>query len=310
MRAPRPPFPLGPRRTEPLPQPIRHQVRLAGGDTIAWSELGDPDGPVLVAVHGFRGSDMGLAAVLGRVDGCRIICPNLPGMGVSPSRPGVVYDLERLADVVAEFIDALGVGPVWLLGHSYGSVVCTAAAGRRPELVSRLLLLAPIVDAVGVGVKVVPTKALTAFLRVVEKAPEPLGLRVIDSKFPGEQSLPFMRRRRGSWEQVQQLSHEALPQSFDRSAVLAAHRDSSGRGCREFAGAVSCPAAIVLGEADQFSTVAQARSLAAELGGAVLRTIPGAGHLMHYEHVDEVAAAVAQVTSGVWSGIESGPVAG
>lgn len=305
MRAPRPPFPLGPRRTTPLPQPERREVRLAGGDLVAYSELGDPDGPVLVAVHGFRGSDMGLAAVLSQVPGCRIVCPNLPGMGVSDALPGVEYDLPRLARVVVEFVDALGVGPVWLLGHSYGTVVCTAAAASSPESFGRLLLLAPIADPVGTGVNAVPALALTAFFRVVEKAPARVGARVIDSKFPGEQSLPFMRRRPGSWPQVQQLSHEQLPKSFDRSAVLAAHRDSTGRGCREFAGAVRCPSAVVLGDRDQFSTVAQGRSLARELGGAEFVTIPGAGHLMHYEHVDEVAAAVSGVVAA-WAGSAPG----
>lgn len=297
---PRAPFPLGPRRTTPLPNPERRDVALPCGDVLRVSTSGDPDGPLLVAVHGFRGSDMGLGAVLAPLDGFRVVSPNLPGMGVSDVVPGVRYDLDRLVTDVAEVIRALSEGPVLLLGHSFGTVVVSAVAARHPELVRGLVLLAPILEPVhGRGLNALGTDALTLFFRGVARAPERVGTRVIDSKFPGEQSLPFLRRRSGSWQRVQQLSHEALPSSFDRQAVLDAHLAATGRGCAEFVDAIQVPTAVVVGDRDQFSTVAMARSFVGRLTDGRLALVPGAGHLMHYEHVEEVSAALADVLAGL-----------
>lgn len=290
----RAPFPLGPRTTTPLPQPPRDVVTLPCGDELAYAVQGPTDGPVLVAVHGFRGSDMGLQAVLAGLDGWRILSPNAPGMGVSPVQPGIRYDFPRLVTDVVEFLE-WHARPVVLLGHSFGTTVVSAAAAERPDLVSRLVLVSPIVEPVrGSGVNAVATDVLTAFFAGVAKLPPRVGTRVIDSKFPGEQSLPFMRRRPGSWGRVQELSHEELPQSFDRDAVLRAHVASTSRGCAEVATRLSMPVDVIVGTRDQFATMAMVRRFATACGARV-HPVDGAGHLMHYEDVEAVHAALRDV---------------
>ncbi|MGL5406868.1 MAG: alpha/beta fold hydrolase [Propionibacteriaceae bacterium] len=285
------PFPIGKRVGSPLPQPSRQLVRLPSSDHIAWSELGDPTGEVVVAIHGFRGSDMGLMAVLESNCEYRIVSPNMPGMGVSPIQESRNYDLVTLAQIVIDFIELLEAGPVLLLGHSFGTVVVSAVAAARPDLIRGLLLVAPIVDPVREKslFSALGADVMNWFYQAVLHAPRQLGQSIIDSKFPGDQSLPFMKKRKGTWQQIQQLSHEELPESFDRRAVLAAHKASTSHGCREFAAKISqVPMQVIVGGADQFSSVAATRSLAREAGGAALRVVDGAGHLMHYEDVAEV----------------------
>src|ERR1700712_4837 len=76
--------------------------------------------------------------------GYRRIYPDLPGMGHSTAQ-----GLNGNDDVVAmlcDFIDDLGAGPVFLLGHSYGAYLARGVAARRPDTVLGLALLCPVAE--------------------------------------------------------------------------------------------------------------------------------------------------------------------
>ena len=53
------------------------------------------------------------------------------------------YSVGTHMEDLALFIEALGVGPVDLVGHSRGGVVAAMLAGKRPDLVRRLVLAEP-----------------------------------------------------------------------------------------------------------------------------------------------------------------------
>ena len=68
-----------------------------------------------------------------------VIAPDLRGHGDSDwSRAG--YRVRSLAHDMNGLIDALGIGPVHLVGHSAGVRVAIAMAGERPETVKTLAL--------------------------------------------------------------------------------------------------------------------------------------------------------------------------
>ncbi len=68
-----------------------------------------------------------------------VICMDMRGHGDSDwARSG--YRVRSMARDVHGLIDALGLGPVRLVGHSAGVRVAIAVAGERPETVSRLAL--------------------------------------------------------------------------------------------------------------------------------------------------------------------------
>src|SRR4051794_14726208 len=111
-------------------------LTLDSGDRMYFDEYGggaaaDPDTadrrPTLVALHGLGGGGYFFAGV-GRSQaarGRRVICPDLPGSGLSPrgDRP-VTFD--RCADAVVELIErkaAAAGGPVALMGHSMGTII-------------------------------------------------------------------------------------------------------------------------------------------------------------------------------------------
>jgi len=77
-----------------------------------------------------------------RDTGGSIRIPDLPGMGRSTAA-GISCN-DDVVTLLGDFIDHLGLGPVMLLGHSYGAYLARGVAARRPELVLGLALLCPV----------------------------------------------------------------------------------------------------------------------------------------------------------------------
>jgi pimeloyl-ACP methyl ester carboxylesterase len=121
---------LGARRTVDVP---------AG--KIEYRERGT--GPPIVFAHGvgvngdlWRNVAPELAA-----DGYRCIAPDLPLGGHSiPLEGKPDMSLPGLADILASFVEALGLRDATLIGNDTGGAVSQAFAGRNPERLARLVL--------------------------------------------------------------------------------------------------------------------------------------------------------------------------
>ena len=118
---------------------------VAGGLSTYYLEAGS--GPPVVLVHGggagadAQGNWTGTIACL--ADRYKIFAPDMVGFGRSEKPPGEDFQYsqaEREAHLAA-FIDALGVGPVALVGNSMGGLTALGVACDRPDLVSSLVLM-------------------------------------------------------------------------------------------------------------------------------------------------------------------------
>jgi len=100
------------------------------------------DGPPVLLLHGFpethRSWDLTVPALVEA--GYRAVTPDLRGYGRSDS-PRDGYDLDTLSDDVAQLVEALGEGPVALVGHYWGGAIAWHAASRHPERFNRLVVL-------------------------------------------------------------------------------------------------------------------------------------------------------------------------
>lgn len=103
---------------------------------------GAGSGPALVLVHGGTGHpETSFAGLIERFASNRtVIVPGYSGSSLTPLPDGDV-DVEMLADQVIGVIEAVADDPVDSYGISTGAVVLAAAAGKRPELFRRLVLM-------------------------------------------------------------------------------------------------------------------------------------------------------------------------
>ena len=115
-------------------------------------------GEPLVLVHGLATTRVIWRRVLPYLE-YRVTAIDVPGFGESPpAGPGFV--LEEVADAIAMAFDA----PFDLVGHSLGGAIAIVLAERRPQLVERLVLVAP------AGLRSVPGPAAWAAGLATERA--------------------------------------------------------------------------------------------------------------------------------------------
>src|SRR5947199_10473158 len=96
-------------------------------------------GPALLLVHGYGGAAWNFTELAPRLEGRRLLIPDLPGHGGSSPLPAAPT-LAGFADMLAALCEAEGERRLDVLGHSLGGVVALRLAERRPDLVRRLIL--------------------------------------------------------------------------------------------------------------------------------------------------------------------------
>ena len=110
-------------------------IETPGGE-ISYRENGS--GPILLLMHGIGGNSRSWRSQLDTLsNNFRVIAWDAPAYGKSAERGA---NLEEYTKAVIEFLDALSVATVNLLGHSMGGVVAQSVAGFHPDRVKRLVL--------------------------------------------------------------------------------------------------------------------------------------------------------------------------
>jgi pimeloyl-ACP methyl ester carboxylesterase len=103
-------------------------------------DYGGEAGPI-VAIHGLGGSHLNwMPPAKGLSQSGHLIAPDLPGFGYTPPRRS--YSVLSHAQAIVELLESLG-RPAVLMGNSLGALVTIQIAASRPELVDRLVLVAP-----------------------------------------------------------------------------------------------------------------------------------------------------------------------
>jgi len=130
--------------TRPVPE--GKFAEIGDGLRVHYHEAGE--GPVVVFLHGsgpgasgwsnFRHNYPAFAA-----KGFRVLVPDTLGYGYSSKPDGVDYTLDFLVGAVERFLAALGVENCAVVGNSHGGAMAIRLARRRPDLVTKLVLMAP-----------------------------------------------------------------------------------------------------------------------------------------------------------------------
>jgi pimeloyl-ACP methyl ester carboxylesterase len=120
---------------------MRSAVTVEQG-TIAYSESGPSEAPVIVFIHGaFVDGALWRKVVPELESSFRCVVPDLPlGSHHTPMRAGADLSPPGLANLIADFVAALELEDVMLVGNDTGGALCQLVVTRRPERVGRLVL--------------------------------------------------------------------------------------------------------------------------------------------------------------------------
>lgn len=115
----------------------------AGGIATNYHDLGD--GYPLLMIHGSGPGVTGWAnwrlVMPGLAEHRRVLVPDMVGFGYTARPDGIDYTLETWVRHALDFMDALALRQVDLVGNSFGGALSIALAIRHPERVRRLVLM-------------------------------------------------------------------------------------------------------------------------------------------------------------------------
>jgi pimeloyl-ACP methyl ester carboxylesterase len=118
---------------------VKKTIVLRQG-SIAYSE--DGEGPPVVLLHGLLVNGSLWRKVVPKLSGeARVIVPELPlGSHETPMRPDADLSVDGVANLVADFLEALELEDVTLVGVDTGGALTQIVATERPERVGRIVL--------------------------------------------------------------------------------------------------------------------------------------------------------------------------
>jgi pimeloyl-ACP methyl ester carboxylesterase len=111
------------------------------GLTFSATDTGPIDGPVVLLLHGFPQTSRawGPVSVQLNAHGFRTVAPDLRGYAPDARPRGRInYRSSKVIGDVVALIDAIGAGPVHLIGHDWGALLAWSTANAHPEVVTTL----------------------------------------------------------------------------------------------------------------------------------------------------------------------------
>ena len=263
----------------------RRSVRIAGRLTTYWEYGTETDGPTIVMVHGFRGDHHGLEPVVAHLDGFHILSPDLPGFGESEPLDAP-HDIDAYAAWLTAFVAAVELPrPPVILGHSFGSIVVSAALAGTPLRAPRVILVNPIAAPALAGPRGILTRLAVFYYRMGAWLPEPLGFALLRNRvIVRVMSVTMTKTRDKELRRWIHDQHDLYFSAFgNRAVVLEAFKASVGNDVSEFATAIGDRTLLIAADQDDITPIEAQHRLVRRFPDATLEVLPGVGHLIHYE---------------------------
>jgi pimeloyl-ACP methyl ester carboxylesterase len=254
------------------------------------------EGPVVLAVHGQPGSADDWDAVVAELEvDHRVLVPDRPGYGRSG---GDALGMAANADVLADLLVDRGTGPATIVGHSYGGGIAALMALRHPGVVSGLVLVGSVGRADSVNVldhvlalpwagEFLAAAGLLSFGRLLPR------LRGLVTHVPGrrlawlEANIPDRRLPDGNPGRGSQIRRSFVA---EQRALVREIVDVESALTH-----IRVPTVVISGTWDVVVPLSVAATIATDVAGAELVTVPRTGHFVPRDAPQVVAAAVRRV---------------
>jgi pimeloyl-ACP methyl ester carboxylesterase len=277
-----------------------HSIQILDTVTRYWSYPSEnPAAKVIVFIHGYRGNHHGLEAIAGALNDFHVIIPDLPGFGESTPFANE-HSVEQYAHWLDVFIKTLSPKrkPI-LLGHSFGSIICSAYASKSDDI--ELLILENPVSAPALkGPNAPITKIAQGFFALAGGLPLRLGEWLLKS-WPMVRGMSILmtktwNRDLRKWVHAQ---HDANFNDFaNRRVAIEGYKASISNNVSDYAASFRVPTLLIIGSRDDITSPKQQFAMASKIQVPhAISQHMGVGHLTHYEIPKEVAEDIRQFVS-------------
>lgn len=225
------------------------------------------------------GTEMGLydsvAAAIN--DSYRVVQLDFPGFGAS-DEPREPWNVDRFADFVCDFFDALGITKTTLIGHSYGGRVIMKLAARQsrgeiPLEIQKIVLI----DSAGVMPERSKKQKLSVRRYKIKK--KFLTSKPIHAMFP--EVIDYWLSKQGSDD------YRAASSVMKACLVMAVNED-----LKDIMPLVKPETLLVWGDLDTVTPIGDAKIMEKLMPNAGLAVIPGTGHSSFLQKPDQFRAIV------------------
>jgi pimeloyl-ACP methyl ester carboxylesterase len=263
------------------------------GHEVAYRDLGDTDGEVVVLIHGMAGSSTTWRdSMPALAEHFRVIAPDLLGHGRS-AKPSGDYSLGAHASLVRDLLAHLGVERATIVGQSLGGGVAMQFAYQYPEFCERLVL----VNSGGLG------RDVNWILRLLSLPGAEFVLPVVVPGFVrdhGNSLSRWLHRHGIRPPRIAEMwaAYSSLAESENRQAFLRTLRSVVDPGGQSVSAtdrlylAAAMPTLIVWGDADPIIPCSHGAEAHEAMPGSRLVLFDGVGHFPHVEVPDQFVDAV------------------
>jgi pimeloyl-ACP methyl ester carboxylesterase len=255
-------------------------------------------GPAVALIHGQPGSAADWARLVPLVSGDHaVIVPDRPGYGRTA---GAATGFAGNAAALVETFGRLDVGSegAVLVGHSWGGGVALAAAINHPRHVKGLVLVASVRPGESLGWvdRMLAARGIGDALAAITIGSTALVLRNHRVRALVERRLDG--RARDVIRALEGVTGAQTRAPVWRSFVVEQRRlfDELG-GLEPSLRNIQVPTVVLSGGADRIVPSAVGARLAAAIPNAVHRVVPGAHHLLPFDHPSEIQSAIKEVES-------------
>ena len=276
---------------------IRSRYVMANGVRTHYWESGN-GGPTVVALHGGGAGSSGMAGMgplLERLGGdARVIAPDsVGGFGLTDPYAPVPYGLMSRVQHLADFMDALCLDKVSVIGNSQGAWTGAQYAILHPDRVEKMVLISSLTIANSLNIPQRPTEALKALndydgtregMRRILQALIIDPKRITDKLIDDRQAAAM---RPGALEAFKAFGRGTA--ALRQNALFALQNDMT----RSLPTMVkTIPTIFIWGDSDTFALPETGKKIGEFVPEAKFHWVPGAGHQVQTDKPDEATAII------------------
>jgi pimeloyl-ACP methyl ester carboxylesterase len=282
-------------------EPTERRLKLErSGTTIRVQETGE--GPDVVFIHGANNGGTSWASLVAQLDGFHCVLLDRPGCGLSDPADTVFTGPDHLGafaeGVVLDVLDGMGLDSAHLVATSYGGYFALRAAAAHPERVQRLVeygwtLGAPMAKLPAI----MRVASLPGLRRLLNAVPPTRGaVRALLGQIGLKQAVAAGRVTDEMVDWYHALLRHTPTVRQELAATVNLLSPTGGLFDSltlppELLARIEAPTFLLWGDGDPFGGADVARTLAAQVPGAELELLAGAGHAVWMDDPVHVGTA-------------------